>query len=115
MKTDVMRVRNIIAWTYLMAYMVGLVLALAQISSASAITAVAIVPSLIVGFFGVLIAFWVSSDEADIRELKDYLGPSIKEKDDMLKRLMAEKEQPEQHGESIIVKDVNSPQIQKTE
>ena len=110
-----MRVRNIIAWTYLMVYLVGLGLALSQIASVPAIAAVSMVPSLIVGFFGVLIAFWISYDEADIRELKDYLGPSIKEKADMLKHLTAEKKNPEPHEESIIVKDVNPPQPQKNE
>jgi len=115
MKAGIMRVRNIIAWTYFMVYLVGLGLALSQITSVPTITAVSMVPSLIVGFFGVLIAFWISYDEAGLQELKDYLGPSIKEKADMLKHLTTEKKNPEQHEETVIVKDVNPPQPQKNE
>jgi hypothetical protein len=98
-----------------MLYIVGLGLALSQIASVPTVVAATMVPSLIVGFFGVLIAFWISSDEANIRELKDYLGPAIKEKGDMLKRLMAEKKSLDQYGESTVVKDVDPPQPQKTE
>jgi 3-deoxy-D-manno-octulosonic acid (KDO) 8-phosphate synthase len=115
MKQEIMRVRNVIAWTYFLVYLVGLGLALSQIDSVSATAAVAMVPSLIVGFFGVLIAFWVSFDEANIQEMREYLGPAIKEKADMLKQIMTEKEKPEQHEQSIIVKNVNPPQTPKTD
>lgn len=116
MKKTNMRMRDIAAWTYLMLYLVGLAIALSQIASVPSIVAVAMVPSLGVGFFGVLIAFWISRDEASIQELKEYLDPSIKEKGDMLKRLIAERENQSKNSELAIVKDVDPPpQPQKIE
>ena len=106
--------RSPVAWTCLMLYLVGLGLALSQITSLQSIVAVTMIPSLIVGFFGVLIAFWISSDEANIQELQNYLGPSIKEKEDMLKRLIVEKENLGRNDESMVIKDADSPQPQKT-
>ena len=106
--------RSTVAWTYLMIYLVGLGLALSQITSVQSIVAVTMIPSLIVGFFGVLIAFWISSDEANIQELQNYLGPSIKEKEDMLKRLIVEKENLGRNDGSMVIKDADSPQPQKT-
>lgn len=108
-------IRSTVAWTYLMLYLVGLGLALSQITSVPSIVAMTMIPSLIVGLFGVLIAFWISSDEANIQELKDYLGPSIKEKGDLLKRLIVEKENLGGNDESMVIKDADSPQPQKTE
>jgi len=115
MKTTTMNIRNTVAWTYLMLYIVGLGLALSQIRSVSTVVAVTMVPSLIIGFFGVLIAFWISSDEANIRELKDFLGPAIKEKGELLKSLAAEKQNRDQYSESTVVKDVDPSQPQKVE
>lgn len=45
----------------------------------------------------------------------DYLGPSIKEKGDMLKRLIVEKENLGRNDESMVIKDADSPQPQKME
>jgi hypothetical protein len=110
MKRTNMHMRDIIAWTYLMLYLVVLAIALSQIASLPSIVAMAMIPSLGVGLFGVLIAFWVSSDEVSIKELKDYLGPSIKEKEDMLERLNAERENADKNDGSIVVKEVVPPQ-----
>ena len=45
----------------------------------------------------------------------DYLGPSIKEKGDMLKRLIVEKENLGRNDESMVIKDADSPKPRKME
>jgi hypothetical protein len=43
------------------------------------------------------------------------LGPSIKEKEDMPKRLILEKENLSRNDESMVIKDADSPQPRKIE